>query len=96
MPDADLQVINEIACPLKVVRRGDMVHAMLWSDPVPPEKETMENLLDKQGFGLSSRGCACFGERALDLFLEQHGLSYVFRGHEAQQVRRLSCAELDG
>ena len=39
----------------------------------------------RQGFGLSSRGCACFGERTLDIFLEQHKVSYIFRGHEAQQ-----------
>ena len=39
-----------------------------------------------QGFGLSSRGCSCFGERTLDIFLEMHGVAFVFRGHEAQQV----------
>ena len=82
---SSLMEINKIPCPLRNVRRGDMVHAMLWSDPVPPEREGGDNMLDKLGFGLSSRGCACFGEKALDIFLDKHDLSYVFRGHEAQQ-----------
>jgi len=86
-PGARLDMINEIANPLKVVRRGEMVHSMLWSDPVPPEREApeLQGHLDSQGFGLSSRGCACFGERTLDIFLEQHNVGFVFRGHEAQQ-----------
>jgi len=86
-PGARLEMINDIPAPLKVVRRGDMVHSMLWSDPVPPEREApeLQSQLDAQGFGLSSRGCACFGERTLDIFLEQHKVGFVFRGHEAQQ-----------
>ena len=49
-PGAQLEMINEIAVPLKVVRRGDMVHSMLWSDPVPPEREApeLQNHLDAQ------------------------------------------------
>ncbi len=86
-PGARLEMINEIASPLTMVRRGEMVHSMLWSDPVPPEREApeLQSQLDSQGFGLSSRGCACFGERTLDIFLEQHKVAFVFRGHEAQQ-----------
>ncbi|KAJ1464371.1 Metallo-dependent phosphatase-like protein [Baffinella frigidus] len=87
-PGARLEDINEIETPLRFVRRGDMVHAMLWSDPVPPEREATpetERQLDAQGFGLSSRGCACFGEKTLEIFMRQHAISYVFRGHEAQQ-----------
>ena len=116
-PLARLEDINDLPCPLKFVRRGDMVHSMLWSDPIPPEREepTCQDslVLDsqvrippplflsanvlrtiigltraclKQGFGLSSRGCSCFGEKTLDIFLEQHNIKFVFRGHEAQQV----------
>ena len=86
-PGARLEMINDIPAPLKIVRRGEMVHSMLWSDPVPPEREApeLQSHLDAQGFGLSSRGCACFGERTLDIFLEQHKVAFVFRGHEAQQ-----------
>jgi diadenosine tetraphosphatase ApaH/serine/threonine PP2A family protein phosphatase len=86
-PGARLDIINDIPAPLKAVRRGEMVHSMLWSDPVPPEREApeLQSQLDAQGFGLSSRGCACFGERTLDIFLHQHKVSFVFRGHEAQQ-----------
>ena len=86
-PGAKLEMINEIPAPLKAVRRGEMVHSMLWSDPVPPEREApeLQGHLDEQGFGLSSRGCACFGERTLDIFLEQHKVAFVLRGHEAQQ-----------
>ncbi|EKX38584.1 hypothetical protein GUITHDRAFT_77129 [Guillardia theta CCMP2712] len=87
-PGASLEMVNETPNPLKLVRRGDMVHSMLWSDPVPPDRETaveVQQQLDSQGFGLSSRGCSCFGEKTLDIFMEQHRVSYVFRGHEAQQ-----------
>ena len=34
---------------------------------------------------VSARGCTCFGERSIDLFLDIHGFKHVFRGHEAQQ-----------
>jgi diadenosine tetraphosphatase ApaH/serine/threonine PP2A family protein phosphatase len=87
-PHARLEDINAIEVPLRLVRRGDMVHAMLWSDPVPLEREVIpetERELDSHGFGLSSRGCACFGEKAIETFMLQHDISYIFRGHEAQQ-----------
>jgi hypothetical protein len=50
-PKAKLEDINEIPCPLKFVRRGDMVHSMLWSDPIPPEREDSsvhDSMLDLQ------------------------------------------------
>lgn len=48
---ARLEDVNLLPCPLKVVRRGDMVHSMLWSDPIPPEREdsaTHDSMLDPQ------------------------------------------------
>jgi hypothetical protein len=61
-----------------------MVYDMLWSDPSSPEQEHSPDL-DQKGFGMSARGCTCFGEKSIDLFLEIHNFKHVFRGHEAQQ-----------
>jgi len=54
----------------------------LWSDPARGEQE---HLLDSTGFGESLRGggAICFGQKAIDDFLEQNQLSYIVRGHEA-------------
>jgi hypothetical protein len=60
-----------------------MVYDMLWSDPASPEQEL--GSLDTNGFGLSARGCTCFGERSIDTFLRIHKFQHVFRGHEAQK-----------
>ncbi len=31
------------------------------------------------GFGMSPRGCSCFGERSMDLFLNKYNFQHVFR-----------------
>lgn len=54
----------------------------IWSDPAP---EAMEKRLGPDGFGPSPRGggAVCFGNTAIDNFLESNGLSYIIRAHEA-------------
>lgn len=69
---------------MRSVQTDETVYDMLWSDPTSPEQESSPDL-DANGFGVSARGCTCFGERSIDLFLEIHGFKHVFRGHEAQQ-----------
>lgn len=54
----------------------------LWADPAP---EDMEDELDEHGYGESPRGgdAVCFGNRAIDIFFQQHNFSYIMRAHEA-------------
>jgi len=54
----------------------------LWSDPARGDQE---RYLDETGFGESLRGggAICFGQKAIEDFLEQNQLSYIVRGHEA-------------
>jgi hypothetical protein len=48
-----------------------MVYDMLWSDPSTPDQEEKREI-DHGGFGLSPRGCGCFGDRSIDIFLEKY------------------------
>lgn len=54
----------------------------MWSDPA---SEAMEPGLDEDGFGESPRGggAICFGNTAIDNFLQRNNLSYIIRAHEA-------------
>ncbi|CAM9389281.1 unnamed protein product [Chrysoparadoxa australica] len=54
----------------------------LWSDPA---KESQETSLDETGYGASPRGAGavCFGNKAVNEFLDSHNLSYIVRAHEA-------------
>eukprot|EP00961_Rhodomonas_salina_P173626 2341618-Rhodomonas_salina.1 len=83
-PGSSLDIIRQIECPLRSVQADELVYDMLWSDPSSPEQEHGGDL-DAAGFGLSARGCTCFGERSVELFLDIHKFQHVFRGHEAQQ-----------
>eukprot|EP00286_Rhodomonas_abbreviata_P020856 CAMPEP_0181296532 /NCGR_PEP_ID=MMETSP1101-20121128/4756_1 /TAXON_ID=46948 /ORGANISM="Rhodomonas abbreviata, Strain Caron Lab Isolate" /LENGTH=499 /DNA_ID=CAMNT_0023401407 /DNA_START=271 /DNA_END=1767 /DNA_ORIENTATION=- len=70
-PGSSLDIIRSIECPLRSVQADEIVYDMLWSDPSSPEQEHGGEL-DPSGFGLSARGCTCFGERSIDLFLDIH------------------------
>jgi diadenosine tetraphosphatase ApaH/serine/threonine PP2A family protein phosphatase len=85
VPEASMDLIRKIECPLRSAQSSQMVYDMLWSDPSTPEQEASAGELDQIGFGLSPRGCACFGERSVDNFLAKYGFQHVFRGHEAQK-----------
>ena len=54
----------------------------IWSDPAREEQEAR---CDANGFAPSLRGgdCVCFGNKAIDNFLETNELSLVCRAHEA-------------
>ena len=41
--------------------------------------------LASQGFGQSPRGCGCFGDKSINIFLEKYNFQHIFRGHEAQK-----------
>ena len=84
MRGSSLDLIRNVSCPLRSVQTNETIYDMLWSDPTSPEQENSAEL-DATGFGVSARGCTCFGERSIDLFLDIHGFKHVFRGHEAQQ-----------
>ncbi|EKX54380.1 hypothetical protein GUITHDRAFT_42844, partial [Guillardia theta CCMP2712] len=81
---SSLDLIRNVECPLRSVQTNEVVYEMLWSDPSLPEQEQNDEL-DDSGFGVSARGCTCFGEKSIDLFLDIHRFKHVFRGHEAQQ-----------
>jgi hypothetical protein len=78
-----MDIIRRVECPLRTVHKSEMVYDMLWSDPASPEQEY--GSLDPNGFGMSARGCTCFGERSIDSFLRLHRFQHVCRGHEAQK-----------
>ncbi|RLN98460.1 hypothetical protein BBJ28_00019451 [Nothophytophthora sp. Chile5] len=65
-----------------------MIADMIWGDPVRNEEDSGGAdgwRLDPRGFGKSPRGgvAVCFGSRAVDKFLGQHGFSRILRAHEA-------------
>lgn len=76
--DASLDLIRRVEVPLRSAQNNQMVYDMLWSDPSTPEQENGTDL-DSIGFGLSPRGCSCFGERSLDAFLNKYNFQHVFR-----------------
>jgi len=63
---------NDVLC--------QVVSDCLWSDPATKAQEAQ---LDETGFGASLRGedAVCFGVAAVDQFLQNTGLSYIFRAH---------------
>ena len=60
-----------------------MASDCIWSDPAPEEYEKED--FDSFGFGESLRGggAVCFGNDAVDKFLNVNQLSYIVRAHEA-------------
>ena len=57
----------------------------VWSDPA---REEQEPYLDDNGFGESLRGggASCFGNKAVDHFLQTNQLSFIIRAHEAHSL----------
>ena len=57
---------------------------LLWSDPAPSQQEKW---LDKSGFGEGERGpgAICFGDKAIQNFLDTNNLSHILRAHEPTQ-----------
>ncbi|KAK2961036.1 putative Serine/threonine-protein phosphatase [Blattamonas nauphoetae] len=69
------------ACPL--------LSDLLWADPAPPNRP-----LDANGFCVGVRGpdSVMFGQKAVDNFLQNAGLTLIIRGHEDQtDGAQLAC-----
>ena len=88
-----LESINSIPCPTAVrVNAVDerakqikqLSNDLLWSDPAQREQEKR---LDQTGFGEGERGpgAICYGERAIQNFLDANGMSHIVRAHEPTQ-----------
>lgn len=87
-----LNSIMEIPCPacfdscrtngrLEELKR--LSSDLLWSDPIDEEKGAY---LDESGFGKGERGDGvCYGDKAVENFLHQTGMSFVIRAHEPTQ-----------
>ena len=54
---------------------------MLWADPAPGQQE---GSLDANGFGVGERGpsAVCFGQNAVEEFIQNDELSHILRAHE--------------
>ena len=57
---------------------------LLWSDPAQHEQEKR---LDNTGFGEGERGpgAICYGDKAIQNFLDANGMSHIVRAHEPTQ-----------
>lgn len=88
-----LDSINNIPCPTAVrVNAVDerskqikqLSNDLLWSDPAAREQEKK---LDKTGFGEGERGpgAICYGDKAIQNFLDENGMSHIVRAHEPTQ-----------
>lgn len=88
-----LESIDKIPCPTAVrVTAADararqikqLSSDLLWSDPAAKEQEKR---LDKSGFGEGERGpgAVCYGEKAIQNFLDTNGMSHIVRAHEPTQ-----------
>ena len=88
-----LESIDKIPCPTAVrVTTTDtrskqikqLSSDLLWSDPAAKEQEKR---LDKSGFGEGERGpgAVCYGEKAIQNFLDTNGMSHIVRAHEPTQ-----------
>lgn len=88
-----LESINNIPCPTAVrVNVTDerskqikqLSNDLLWSDPAQHDQEKK---LDQTGFGEGERGpgAICYGEKAIQNFLDANGMSHIVRAHEPTQ-----------
>ena len=88
-----LESINKIPCPTAVRATAtdsfsrqikQLSSDLLWSDPAQREQEKN---LDMSGFGTGERGpgAICYGDRAIQNFLDSTGMSHIVRAHEPTQ-----------
>ena len=88
-----LESINNIPCPTAVrvnvvdersKQIKQLSNDLLWSDPAQREQE---NRLDQTGFGEGERGpgAICYGEKAIQNFLDENDMSHIVRAHEPTQ-----------
>ena len=91
--ESALESINKIPCPfavqvLAIDERSKQIKQLssdlLWSDPAQHEQEEH---LDNTGFGEGERGpgAICYGDKAIQNFLDTTGMSHIVRAHEPTQ-----------
>ena len=91
--ESALDSINMIPCPTAVrVAATDarskqikqLSNDLLWSDPAQHEQEKR---LDNTGFGEGERGpgAVCYGDKAIQNFLDTTGMTHIVRAHEPTQ-----------
>ena len=91
--ESALESINKIPCPtaVRVVTTDErskqikqLSNDLLWSDPAQHEQEKR---LDNTGFGEGERGpgAICYGDKAIQNFLDANGMSHIVRAHEPTQ-----------
>ena len=91
--ESALDSINMIPCPTAVrVTTADerskqikqLSNDLLWSDPAQHEQEKN---LDNSGFGEGERGpgAICYGDKAIQNFLDTTGMTHIVRAHEPTQ-----------
>jgi diadenosine tetraphosphatase ApaH/serine/threonine PP2A family protein phosphatase len=85
----DILSVSKVAGINPPYEHEDDAHAQIssdciWSDPASEEQERT-GLDPNTGYGESLRGggAICFGHKAVNDFLAQHGFSYIMRAHEA-------------
>ena len=85
-----IQVIDQIPVPYTLtptLQPGEnleikqLVTDLLWSDPAQNQQEAH---LDSNGFGEGERGpgAVCYGQKAVDEFMNSNQLTHIFRAHE--------------
>ena len=87
-----IEVINRIPAPYDLSPSSpceqpelrQVVLDLLWSDPAQHEQEKR---LDNTGFGEGERGpgAICYGDKAIQNFLDANGMSHIVRAHEPTQ-----------
>ena len=84
-----IEVINRIPAPYDLSPSSSseqpelrqVVLDLLWSDPAQNQQEAH---LDQHGFGTGERGpgAVCYGQKAVEEFVQYNGLSHILRAHE--------------
>ena len=89
-PSASISIINQIPTPYELLPTQNpgenllvkqLVTDLLWSDPA---RSQQEGHLDPNGFGQGERGtgAVCYGQKAIEEFVMNNGLSHILRAHE--------------
>lgn len=87
---ASITTIDLIPSPFELVPTSNpqenpelkqLVTDLLWSDPAQNRQEAF---LDQNGFGMGERGpgAVCYGQKAVEEFIRENGLSHILRAHE--------------
>lgn len=90
MTTTNIEVINYIPTPYELTPQllpnenmelKQLVTDLLWSDPARGQQEAF---LDQNGFGEGERGpgAVCYGQKAIEEFIQSNQLTHILRAHE--------------